>query len=118
MIVSRVERHIIHNNHELYNKLDEYCFKSKNLYNKANYILRHLFFENKKIYSYSQMDKEFKHWEEYKNMMSQVSQQTLKLLEKIGNLILMLLKNIKRNQKNLQENQKYQNIKIKMVDIL
>lgn len=82
MIVSRVERHIIHNNHELYNKLDEYCFKSKNLYNKANYVLRHLFFENKKIYSYSQMDKEFKQWEEYKNMMSQVSQQTLKLLEK------------------------------------
>lgn len=82
MIVSRVERHIIHNNHELYNKLDEYCFKSKNLYNKANYVLRHLFFENKKIYSCSQMDKEFKQWEEYKNMMSQVSQQTLKLLEK------------------------------------
>ena len=31
MIVQRVEKHIIKENHEYYNMLDDFCFKSKNL---------------------------------------------------------------------------------------
>lgn len=80
MVVHRVERHIINANHKLYAMIDEYCFKSKNLYNKANYILRQQFFNDGKIYNYQQMDSEFKSWDEYKQMMAQSSQQTLKLL--------------------------------------
>lgn len=60
MIVSRTERHVIDKKHILYNLIDEYCFKSKNLYNKANYVLRHLLFDNKNIYSYFEMNKELK----------------------------------------------------------
>lgn len=80
MVVHRVERHIINANHKLYAMIDEYCFKSKNLYNKANYILRQQFFNDGKIYNYQQMDSDFKPWDEYKQMMAQSSQQTLKLL--------------------------------------
>jgi putative transposase len=36
-----IEKHIIKPSNELYPVLDEMCFKSKNLYNKANYIFRH-----------------------------------------------------------------------------
>ena len=39
----RVERHIISEKHSLYNKLDELCFLSKNLYNYANYQIRQIF---------------------------------------------------------------------------
>ena len=39
----RVERHIITEKHSLYNKLDELCFLSKNLYNYANYQIRQTF---------------------------------------------------------------------------
>ena len=80
MVVHRVERHVINANHKLYAMIDEYCFKSKNLYNKANYILRQQFFNDDKIYNYQQMCSEFKPWDEYKQMMAQSSQQTLKLL--------------------------------------
>nr|DAX20224.1 MAG TPA: hypothetical protein [Caudoviricetes sp.] len=37
------ERHIIKNNKEL----DELCFNSKNLYNKALYLVRQHYFETK-----------------------------------------------------------------------
>jgi putative transposase len=35
-----VEKHIIKPSNEIYKILDDLCFKSKNLYNKANYIIR------------------------------------------------------------------------------
>ena len=37
-----VEKHSIKNttkNRELYNLIDDYCYKSKNLYNSTNYII-------------------------------------------------------------------------------
>jgi putative transposase len=37
--------------------LDEYCFKSKNLYNFANYQIRQKFCSENKYISYNQMDK-------------------------------------------------------------
>lgn len=42
-LVTRVEKHIIKEGHELYGLLDQYCFLSKNLYNYANYHLRQTF---------------------------------------------------------------------------
>ena len=53
--VMRVEKHIINKNHKLCSDLSELCFKSKNLYNYANYHLRQVFIlcsnlsEDKKI---------------------------------------------------------------------
>ena len=40
---TRVEKHIIKSNNKYYKILDEYCFKSKNLYNFANYHIRKTF---------------------------------------------------------------------------
>jgi putative transposase len=37
-----VEKHIIKKNHPYYKKIDELCFKSKNLYNKGNYLVKYL----------------------------------------------------------------------------
>lgn len=36
MKITRVEQHQINKNHELFQLLDDYSFKSKNLYNYAN----------------------------------------------------------------------------------
>src|SRR3989339_2224267 len=42
-IVNRVEQHQINKNHELFKLIDEYSFKTKNLYNYANYLIRQTF---------------------------------------------------------------------------
>ena len=55
MIVQRVKKHIIKENHKYYKMLDDFCFKSKNLYNLANYQVRQCFIicsklaDNKKL---------------------------------------------------------------------
>ncbi|MGG5461239.1 RNA-guided endonuclease InsQ/TnpB family protein [Clostridium sp. B9] len=45
----RVEKHTLKDNHILYKKLDDYCFKSKNLYNYANYQVRQVFIITSKL---------------------------------------------------------------------
>lgn len=57
MRVNRVERHIIYPKNPYYKMLDEYCFKSKNLYNFANYQIRQKFCSENKYITYNQMDK-------------------------------------------------------------
>jgi putative transposase len=43
-----VEKHIINKSHKLYNECDQLCFKSKNLYNYANYLIRQEFINTSK----------------------------------------------------------------------
>ena len=43
MIVTRVEKHIIHKKNKYFKFLDYLCFVSKNLYNQANYVIRQEF---------------------------------------------------------------------------
>ena len=66
--------------------LDEYCFKSKNLYNYANYIIRQEFINNGKWIRYNELDKIVKNKEndfDYRNMpLASISQQCLKLLDR------------------------------------
>ena len=82
----RVERHIIYSNNEYYAMLDDFCFKSKNLYNFANYQIRQRFIKNGEWLRYNEMDKLFKQEGmdfDYRNMpTAQSSQQCLRLLEK------------------------------------
>jgi len=86
-----VERHIKVGAPEL----DEICFKSKNLYNKANYVIRQKFIETSKQVKdgerdhaewirYAQIDKiaKQKNWPEYKALPANTSQQILRLLDK------------------------------------
>lgn len=67
--------------------LDEFCFKSKNLYNCANYLIRQKFFNDNEFISYNKMDKLIMLEEsmdfDYRNMPSaQSAQQCLRILEK------------------------------------
>jgi len=85
----RTESHIIRNSKEL----DELSFCSKNLYNRANYIIRQKFIETSKqkedglvpnaIYlNYNEVEKELKSIEEFNLLSSQTKQSVLRLLDK------------------------------------
>jgi putative transposase len=52
-----IEKHIIKKNHPYYKDIDELCFKSKNLYNKANYIVRQNFVNNNTYIDYFTLQK-------------------------------------------------------------
>ena len=85
-----VERHIIKNNKEL----DEVCFKSKNLYNKALYLVRQHYFDTKEylnFYKLSQFMRDSKD-EDYYSLPTRVSNGTLMLLDSNFNSFFALLK--------------------------
>jgi putative transposase len=81
MLVDRVEKHIIKSNNFYYKMLDEFCFKSKNLYNYANYIVRQNFINNKTWIRYNELDKLAK-GDDYSNLPAKSSQQILKVLDR------------------------------------
>ena len=82
----RVEKHIIKENNEYYEMLDGFCYKSKNLYNFANYHIRKQFIDTRKWLRYCDLDKLMKQSEmdfDYRSLpVIQSSQQCLKLLDK------------------------------------
>ena len=53
----RVEQHQIDTRHASYALLASFCHKAKNLYNHANYLVRHTFFEEKQWLRYGTLDK-------------------------------------------------------------
>ena len=77
-----MEQHQIHKTHPLYKVVDEYCFRSKNLYNYANYLIRQEFINNGKYIKYYDMDKSLQKSEPYKLLMSQAAQCTLQVLDR------------------------------------
>ena len=97
MKVQRTERKVIRKNHPKFKIIDEMCFHSKNLYNEANYKIRHEFIENGKYINYYEMNKEFKTHENYKNCMSQPANCTLRLLDKNWKSYFKAIKDWKRN---------------------
>ncbi|MED3844433.1 transposase [Geobacillus stearothermophilus] len=82
MFVIRVEQHQIKQTHSLWKMCDDLCFKSKNLYNYANYIVRQEFINNNEWIRYNSLDKMLKHEQVYKELPAQTSQQILRLLDK------------------------------------
>lgn len=99
--MNRVEKHIIKTNNKYYNMLDEFCFKSKNLYNQANYMIRQEFINNGKWIRYNDLDKLLKQEGnnfDYKNMpISSSSQQCLKLLDKNWKSFFRAIKDYNKN---------------------
>ena len=86
-----VERHLINKNHKNYDELDELSFKSKNLYNQANYIIRQDYFEKLKINNISFTSDYLKYFDlfhiikkskEYKELPAKVSNSILQILDK------------------------------------
>ena len=62
--------------------IDEYCFRSKNLYNYANYIIRQEFINNNNWIKYNQLFQIVKDSVAYKDIGSNTGQGTLRILDK------------------------------------
>lgn len=77
-----VEKHVVRRNSSMWNEIDSLAFKSKNLYNAANYIIRQHFFKTGNILSYCHMAKCMQSEESYRDLPSKVSQQVLRILDR------------------------------------
>lgn len=73
-----VERHRLKPSHPNYQEIDQWAFKSKNLYNQSNYVIRQHFFATREIISYPEMDKLMQSEEAYLALPRKVSQQVLR----------------------------------------
>ena len=82
----RVEKHIIKSVSPYFDMLMDFCHKSKNLYNHANYIIRQEFISNGKWIKYNELDKILKADTEYNDYIemptAQSAQQILRLIDK------------------------------------
>lgn len=79
--VNRVEQHLIKKSNNNYKTIDELCYKSKNVYNYANYIVRQEFINNNNWIRYNKLAEITKTSEPYRGLGSNVGQQTLKILD-------------------------------------
>ena len=77
MKLLRTQIHIIDRNHRLFKYCDDLCYKSKNLYNFINYIMRQEFINNKKLLFAFDLNKQYKHHELFKALPSKTSQMTI-----------------------------------------
>lgn len=77
---------------------DDLCFKSKNLYNYANYIVRQEFISNNEWIRYNSLDKMLKQEDVYKELPSQTSQQILRLLDKNWKSFFKAIKDWSKNK--------------------
>ena len=76
------ERHIIKSTEHRFAQIDELAFKSKNLYNAANYVIRQNFIYGWGYVNYNEMNRLIKFHEAYKALPAKVSQQILMILDK------------------------------------
>jgi len=101
VLVRRVEKHIIKENNEYFDMLIEFCYKSKNLYNHANYIIRQEFIFNHKWIRYDELNTLLKvdtEYPDYKEMpTAQSAQQTLKLADRNWKSYFKSIKDWKKN---------------------
>ncbi|MEZ2224690.1 RNA-guided endonuclease InsQ/TnpB family protein [Microcoleus sp.] len=76
------ERHIIKSTEPRFAEIDQLAFKSKNLYNAANYVIRQNFIYGWGYVGYNEMNRLMKSHESYKALPAKVSQQILMVLDK------------------------------------
>jgi len=77
-----VEQHVIDRSDPRFAVIDEVAFKSKNLYNAANYEIRQTFIHENKYLNYNDMDRRMQSHEAYKALPAKVSQQILMVLDR------------------------------------
>ena len=75
-----VEQHVIAKSDPRYALIDEAAFKSKNLYNAANYEIRQSYIHEGKYLHYPEMDRRMQTHEAYRALPAKVSQQVLQQL--------------------------------------
>ena len=66
----------------IWKTVDDYCFRSKNVYNYANYIIRQEFINNRKWIRANDLQKMCQSADCYKELGSQAAQKTIQLLDK------------------------------------
>jgi len=76
------ERHIIKSTEHSFAEIDKLAFKSKNLYNAANYVIRQSFIYGWGYVNYNEMNRLMKSHQAYKVLPAKVSQQILMILDK------------------------------------
>ena len=76
------ERHIIKSTENRFVEIDGLAFKSKNLYNVANYVIRQSFVYGWGYINYNEMNRLMKSHQAYKDLPAKVSQQILMILDK------------------------------------
>jgi len=76
------ERHIIKSTEHRFAEIDKLAFKSKNLYNTANYVIRQSFIYGWGYVNYNEMNRVMKSHQAYKVLPANVSQQILMILDK------------------------------------
>lgn len=74
------------------------CFKSKQLYNYSNYLLRNYFFETGEYIKYTDFNYYMKDKQEYKDCMSQPANCTIRLLDKNWKSFFVAIKDWKKNK--------------------
>ncbi|NES20519.1 MAG: transposase, partial [Symploca sp. SIO3E6] len=77
-----VEKHVVRKCSRAGKEIDELAFKSKNLYNRANYEIRQHFFKTNQILHYNSMASRLKTEESYCALPRKVSQQVLRCLDR------------------------------------
>ena len=77
-----VEQHCIDRRNPRYAAIDEAAFKSKNLYNAANYEYRQAFIHEGRYLNYNEVQRRMQSHEAYKALPAKVSQQVLMVLDK------------------------------------
>ena len=82
MIVKRAEIHVVKKSSVLFTFCDDTCFKSKNLYNHANFLIRQSLFHLDEMLWYDDVYYQVKRLETYRVLPAQTAQQTLKVLDK------------------------------------
>lgn len=82
MKATRVEQQLIKKTNPIYGVVDEYCFKSKNVYNYANYIIRQEFIKNGKWIRANDLDKMCQSSDCYKELGSQAAQKIIQQLDR------------------------------------
>jgi putative transposase len=75
-----VEKHVINRQHQFWKECDQLAFKSKDLYNAANYIQRQYFFEFGKFHTLPSLYHLIKNHEAYRALPTKVSKQICKVL--------------------------------------
>ena len=108
MKANRVEQHRIKKNHKFFPIIDDLCWKSKNMYNYGNYIIRQEFIETSKEKEqglrdeahwirYNQLFHIIKESEPYKDLGNNVGQATLRKLDNVWKSYFEGLKEYKKN---------------------
>jgi transposase, IS605 orfB family len=97
-----VERHIIKSNNSLYKELDNVCFLSKNLYNKALYLVRQHYFSTKEYLDFYKLCKLLVDSKDtdYYALNTKVSKGTLLLLDRNFKSFFSLIKKKKSKEYN------------------